>query len=235
MADFPPNLDDGELWLPSDFFPDEIYPPNHAPPSKFLHSSKFSGGAKFNPEFPCELTYMEDLANQLALAILDEKPSPKPPPKMPPVLEIQNQRPSSRPLVNPRFGENTFEKSGFGALSKSGFGNPGFDCSRACTGLKPLPFQKPGRTRMQVQRQMNQPLPFQAIGSEVGSLRGSNGTGVFLPRIFHADTGTTQKQNFKVAEKKQEQNRNVGGVRKRVTFQSVQRSPELGLPQDWTY
>ncbi|KAL6005453.1 hypothetical protein ACLOJK_006020 [Asimina triloba] len=73
MADFSPNLDDGELYLPSDIYPEEL-------------STHFG-----SPEvFPSELTYMEELAQQLSSLAVIDRPSPQPSPKPPfsPCFEV---------------------------------------------------------------------------------------------------------------------------------------------------
>lgn len=72
MAEFPPNLDDGELWLPSDIFPEEV-------PSKFgTH------------HLPSEFAYMSDIARQFAAFTLLQPPQthPKHPLNLAPNLEV---------------------------------------------------------------------------------------------------------------------------------------------------
>ena len=71
MAEFPPNLDDGELWLPSDIFPEEV-------PSKFgTH------------HLPSEFAYMNDIARHFAALTLLQPPQPKRPPlNLAPNLEV---------------------------------------------------------------------------------------------------------------------------------------------------
>lgn len=77
MADFLPNLDDAELHLPSDIYPRQS-------PTIFSSSR-----ATETPEFPSELTYMQDLAEQLAELALNDRilsqQDPKPPPNAPQV------------------------------------------------------------------------------------------------------------------------------------------------------
>ena len=75
MADFPPNLDDGEFYLPSDIYPPEF-------PTIFSSNST----TETTPQFPSELTYMQDLAEQLARENMVFQQTPKLPPNPPQVL-----------------------------------------------------------------------------------------------------------------------------------------------------
>lgn len=82
MAGFTPNLDDGELYLPSDIFPEEIFYTRQNPTNKLLKRSTLT-----TPKFPCdELTYMEDLTQQLATYALVEPNLSKQAPKSPPTV-----------------------------------------------------------------------------------------------------------------------------------------------------
>ncbi|XP_010262986.1 PREDICTED: uncharacterized protein LOC104601385 isoform X2 [Nelumbo nucifera] len=220
MADYTPNLDDGELWLPSDIFPDEV-------------------SAKFSPEFPCELTYMEDLARQLAAYALLER----------------NQNAFRRPrqhssVAPPRTGFGL----GFGGNPTFGVGgrhlyasgnycfSPGSLPVYQVRPMKPVQpqvegcVQQPRARVLQSQRQnqvQNSFFPFQVNGSVTGGfVREYGGTGVFLPRIA-TSADVKKKQNVKNGEEYQQRPsiRKVG-LGKQEGFKPPS---EMGLPQDWTY
>ncbi|XP_058088152.1 uncharacterized protein LOC131235064 isoform X2 [Magnolia sinica] len=199
MADFPPNLDDGELYLPSDIFPKEI-PPNFTTPDVF----------------PSELTYMEDLSQQLSSF---NRPTPQPP--LPPLLQF---RPVQRVQTGFCSGPGGFPCAHCGHPSVRGFSadyRPGYQFQPA----KPPPAQLErfvqGRGRaFQGQTRF---LPVRVSGS------GPAGTGVFLPRVFNADM--RKKDGMRSGEQKQPM-RNVG-LGKQVT--KFQHPYEKVLPQDWTY
>ncbi|KAF9597445.1 hypothetical protein IFM89_018891 [Coptis chinensis] len=90
MSDFVPNLDDGELWLPSDILP-------HEKPQEEV------------VEFPSELTYMDELAQQLSTYVRLEKQQQKQThtksTKQPP---IQNKQ------IKPIIQLGTFDRSRIG-------------------------------------------------------------------------------------------------------------------------
>ncbi|KAF2308314.1 hypothetical protein GH714_039981 [Hevea brasiliensis] len=70
MAEFPPNLYDGELWLPSDIFINEV-------PSKYN---------------PYRISCMEDLAGHFAALCLLQNHSSLTPSRPPPKLPLNSQR-----------------------------------------------------------------------------------------------------------------------------------------------
>ncbi|KAF8403370.1 hypothetical protein HHK36_011472 [Tetracentron sinense] len=233
MADFPPNLDDGELWLPSDIFPDEVT-------------------AKLSPKFPSERTYMEDLAQQLAAyALLERNPNrnrndTRPAPSFSPNSEF---RPPTRygPVGPRRTGYGVGVDGGSGGVDHSLYAS-GNGCFRV--GTRPV-YQyypmKPSQTQVEsflqtrgrvLQRQQNQVQihfsPFQVNGVGMsGFVRESGGTGVFLPRVA-TTTDVRKKQigkNGQEAQQRQHTTKQVA-VGKHERFQPP---PEMGLPQDWTY
>lgn len=72
MAEFPPNLDDGEMWIPSDIFPDEAIPSKHSP----------------NDYPPPQLNYRDDYAQLLATYTLLRYQNSKPPINLAPNLQV---------------------------------------------------------------------------------------------------------------------------------------------------
>ncbi|KAJ4979921.1 hypothetical protein NE237_010701 [Protea cynaroides] len=214
MAAFPPNLDDGELWLPSDIFPDEV-------------------SAKINPEFPSELTYMEDLAQQLAGYALLEKRNQntaKPPSNLVPNFFESKQQSRYGTVVSPRTGFD-FGFS-FGGVHDVGHRqnhdasvNEGFR-----VGLTQVCRYHP---RSPAQSQVGSFLQARENGrSRVGFVREYGGTGVFLPRV-----GTTLDFKKKPGVKRGEEAKQRQPIKKTVVeiHDRFQASPDLGLPQDWTY
>ncbi|XP_010246895.1 PREDICTED: uncharacterized protein LOC104590069 [Nelumbo nucifera] len=230
MAEFPPNLDDGELWIPSDIFPDEV-------------------STKFSPEFPSEITYMEDLAHQLATFALLERNQTvaNPPPNLPPNLEYFRRQGRYGAVAPPRTGFSF----GFGRGPTAGHhlfssGNEGFPAgSRPVYQYRPMKpvhaqvessVHQPGDRSLQKQQQnqgQNRFLPFQVNGSGMGGLvREYGGTGVFLPRIA-TTADVKKKQSGKTGEENQQKSCNKKvALEKQEAFQL---SSEMGLPQDWTY
>ncbi|KAF8395464.1 hypothetical protein HHK36_019410 [Tetracentron sinense] len=211
MAEFSPDLDDGELWLPSDIFPDEVT-------------------AKLSPNLPSDPTYMEDLS---AYALVNpNRNATKPPPSLAPNSEF---RPTSRySLVDsPRTGY------GFGVdgvhpgvrRSLNGNGNGGFGPVYQYHPMKPAHTQVEGfvETRSRVlQRQQNQ------VGNGMGGfVRESGGTGVFLPRVA-TTTYDRKKQSGK--NRLESQQRQLSTKQVAVGMQERFQSPtDMGLPQDWIY
>lgn len=228
MADFLPISDDGELYLPSDIYPDEIICTQQNPTNNTIRN---------RPEFPCELTYMEDLAQQLAaLALLERNLAqwaPKPPP-------------------------SAVQVFGPGHRLQSGFGPEGYSANSKCTvsGMRStdfLPGSRPiqqlypvepshmqvenyahARSRFLQNQQLypvkNRVLPCQpGNGTGTGGIfRGSGGTGVFLPRVV-ASSWIRKKPNMKYGE----ENSATGTVGRGMAFQHP--SSDMGLPQDWIY
>ncbi|XP_043689322.1 uncharacterized protein LOC122640230 isoform X2 [Telopea speciosissima] len=230
MAGFPPNLDDGELWLPSDIFPDEV-------------------SSKIRPKFSPELTYMEDIAQQISAYALLERNQivAKPPLNLVPNLEIKRQS---------RYGTVTAPQTrfGFGFRGVHGVGHNDYvsvNEDRFRVGLGQIyqyrsmsPVQSQVENYLQARARVSQRLqnhnqgqnhflPFQVTGSSIGGfVRESGGTGVFLPRV--ATTVDVKKKHGvkKGEETKQRQPNKNNDVEKQ---ERLQLSPEVRLPQDWTY
>ncbi|OVA07134.1 hypothetical protein BVC80_1289g53 [Macleaya cordata] len=224
MADFPPNLDDGELWLPSDILPKEV-------------------SSKFYPNFPSELTYMEELAQQLLLE--QNQTNIKPPPNLAPNLKV---RPPNRfcSIAPPRpelglgFGGGTVLGHN---LYVSGNGGSYFGSRPVYQyhAIKPVQTQVGNFVQARalvLQRQQNQVqnrfLPFQVNGSWKGGFvrESGGGTGVFLPRIGATTTYPRKKHSGKKGEEMIKQR---GPVKKVAVGKEDQPPPEMGLPQEWTY
>ncbi|XP_077234427.1 uncharacterized protein LOC143876619 [Tasmannia lanceolata] len=222
MAELPPNLDDLELWLPSDIFPDEIYDPQTS--------------SILTPEFPSQLTYMENLAKQLQAFSI------KPPPNLiPNFLEIG---PGSRfatvspppqaglgfRVSYPGAGQNPTGFVNGGFRSGSGPGNQYYPVKPVQPQVESFLQERARVLQRQQNRGQNRFLPVQVNGSRrTGFLRESGGTGVFLPRVSNVDF--RKKSAMKSAEQKQPM-RNVAGGRQGMTFQHPS---EVGLPHEWTY
>ncbi|XP_043691008.1 uncharacterized protein LOC122641775 isoform X2 [Telopea speciosissima] len=221
MADFPPNLDDGELWLPSDIFPEEVSP-------------------KISPKFPSEISYMEDLARQLASYALLERNqnTTKPPPNLVPESKQQS-----------RYGTTVSPRYGFGFDGVHGVGhrqnhyapvNGGFRVGLTQVyryhPMSPAQAQVENLQARVLQRLQNRNrfLPVQVNETRIGGfVRESGGTGVFLPRVSTTlDVKKKQHCVKKGEEFKQKQPIKKAFVEKHERFQS---SPEVRLPQDWTY
>lgn len=103
MADFPPDLEDGELWLPSDIIRDVgVRRP-------FSSSSSSSAAVAASPGCSAHLAYLEGIARQLdALCMLDRAgllPAFGPPRHAPPHPRVSLRFPSL-PFPSPLFGSS---------------------------------------------------------------------------------------------------------------------------------
>ncbi|KAL5709171.1 hypothetical protein ACHQM5_019889 [Ranunculus cassubicifolius] len=237
MADFPPNLDDGELWLPSDILPD----------SKKVEEN----GVEM---FPSELTYMEELAQQLSSYALLEQQQTQ-------TKKITTTKKSPTPEVIPfgSFEPNRVNNGGFNkvggnrnrgtgvvhsvyASDQGGFRvelTPGY---HHVPPIRPVVItqgkgfvQSRGRV---LQKQQNQGggnyfLPYMANGG--GFVKG---TGVFLPRIETTVNGASKKQGVKNDENyyrvpvKRNSNKNSVGKKEGLGLKAT---TDMGLPPEWTY
>ncbi|CAN6439066.1 unnamed protein product [Victoria cruziana] len=241
MAEFPPNVEDGELWLPSDVFPDEFYRPNLRATAKLEEEAS-----------PCEFTSsMEELAHQLAFAILDDAHQqhlhvPDPLPHIPPFYQVKPQR-----------GVQGYTRLGYSGFQVWDLGNGSVHetvkkpvLSSAQLLVKPAHNQNAlvGRSRSQ-----SRGLPFRVVGSGAsGFIRESGGTGVFLPRVAHSDTGIKRKPCMRTTGE-QPSLRNAGGggggrdwrqiggevnsiQSSRRYQQHLHHHPsDIALPSEWTY
>ncbi|XAR69821.1 hypothetical protein NMG60_11001546 [Bertholletia excelsa] len=261
MAEFPPNLDDGELWLPSDIFPQEV-------PSKFSR-----------PHFPSDLAYMENLARRhaalasletnqnrtasilarrrAALASLEtdqNRTASTPPPNLLRIaLPLAHRATSYVPPLRRSYNAGSDATRGRGQgygmeRLRAGFG-PAYYCPiRNPVQPQAESFREPRPGFMQIQQ--NRVLAPRANRVGVGGagfVRDSGGTGVFHPRIATSSAATnsftTSASNAGKRpglENKQEDQaialRNSirrADVEKHDLYHQV--PPDMGLPQDWTY
>ncbi|RWR97083.1 hypothetical protein CKAN_02649300 [Cinnamomum micranthum f. kanehirae] len=205
MADFPPNLDDGEFCLPSDIYPPEF-------PTIFSSNST----TETTLQFPSELTYMQDLAEQLARENMVPQQTPKLPPNPPQFGPV-------RPLQN-GFGRGGYQ---YHAAFGRGGARPGFIPVYPVYPVKPHPVQ--GRARAWPRHQQN-PVQDRSVPvrSSTGSARGggARGTGVFLPRVLVSPD--TRKKPFVKRTEQVPPGRNAGKL-------GIPPPPNRCLPHDWTY
>ncbi|GMN39548.1 hypothetical protein TIFTF001_008769 [Ficus carica] len=238
MAEFPPNLDDGELWLPSDIFLNEV------PSKRGLHLHRFS---------PC----MDDLAQRLAaFSLLKQRNLISKP-------NVQRFVPVRCGLEN---GSYTQEQDcshrfcGCKLVPKPAYG--GSEVFYQFQLRKPVQLPKVDdgflETRASVlqkqqnhllNRLQNRPLP----SRESGFVKVSGGTGVFHPRVVLNTTTTSTTTTSSAFVKKKQVSRNrqeiqapssqrinrpitttsLGGVKSKEFHNQL--PPELCLPKDWTY
>ncbi|CAK9152956.1 unnamed protein product [Ilex paraguariensis] len=250
MAEFPPNLDDGEMWLPSDIFPiDEV-------PSK-LKPRNYSS----------ELLCMEEIAQRFAVFASLERNRTQSFNKPHTYLELERFR---EPV---RYGSVGSFPGGYcvgvNGGTRVGYGGHGWGNGGVLTGsrpvyqyelLNPVQFQFEsfmearvrGLQRQQVRFMQNRImgrrfLPLQGNGIGVGNngggvLREYGGTGVFLPRMA---TTTTTNDNSDARKRNSVRNRqdaqfypqrNVISVNVRKQEEGhCHLPPDMGLPQYWTY
>ncbi|XP_031505289.1 uncharacterized protein LOC116267597 [Nymphaea colorata] len=242
MAEFPPNVEDGELWLPSDVFPDEIYRPSRRTTAKLEQELS-----------PCELTSsMEELAHQLAFAILDDAHHHQQhihvPDPVPHLAPFSQEKPQRGLQGHTRLGYSGFQVWDLGKKPlQESVSKPVLSSAQLL--VKPAHNQGValGRSRSQ-----SRGLPFRVVGSGAsGFIRESGGTGVFLPRVAHSDAGTKRKPCLRTTEE-QPSARNAGGGGGRDWRQlggdvnSIQSSrryqhhlhhhpSDIALPSEWTY
>ncbi|KAK9122884.1 hypothetical protein Sjap_012486 [Stephania japonica] len=211
---------------------------------------------------PSELTYMEELAQQLSAYALLERAAQqpnniaKPPIDFAPNFEVRHHHHHHLPS---RFCSSIapamagFGANGGRAVNQSLYssGHSGFR-----VGLRPL-YQycpvKPPRVQVermaharavrgvvQRQSQQNRFLPFRGSGGGFVR-RESGGTGVFLPRVALLattlpPTDDPTKQSVRIGEEhRQRQGVKRIGVVGREEVVGLPNSPEMALPKDWTY
>ncbi|OAY40734.1 uncharacterized protein LOC110623635 [Manihot esculenta] len=240
MAEFPPNLEDGELWLPSDIFLNEV-------PSKYN---------------PYRISCMEDFAGHFAaLSLLQNHSSPtpsRPHPKSP--LNSQRFKIAVRELSASHLPPVSLGVNGGAELGQrlNGYGSgPLLARSEPFHEfqVQPQVDSYPDTTLRVCERQRNPPqirlhpfpgsgFGFRGGGGGGGGVRESGGTGVFHPRIVNPTTAspaTTDVKRKQVvrsrAENQVNQQRNSmksPGVNKQEDCY-YHLPPEMGLPHDWTY
>ncbi|MBA0760523.1 hypothetical protein Gotri_023264 [Gossypium trilobum] len=240
FSNSPPNLDDGELWLPSDIFV-------HEPPSKFnphLHHHHLP--------FTC----MDDLAPRFAALSL-----PKHHQKLPKVTNFQRLKEPVRygSVHGAGLGQNSygFRNGPFLAGTKPVYEFQFLKPTQAQVHLKVLMllssyepsfhFSVEARVRsLQRQQQnrlfQNRGLPFEAngfnnykLGLGGGLVRESGGTGVFHPRIVNTPFDSTKKQSMRNRQPQEmmKSMKRVGVVKQEDCYYNL--PPEMGFHRDWTW
>lgn len=235
MAEFPPNLDDGELWLPSDIFLNEV------PSKRGLHLHRLS---------PC----MDDLAQRLAALSLLKQGN---------LISKPNVQRFGSVRCGLQNGSYTQEQDcshqlrGCKLVPKPAYG--GSEVFYQFQLRKPVQLPKVDdgflKTRASVlqkqqnhllsrlqNRLQNRPSP----SRESGFVKVSGGTGVFHPRVVPNTTTTSTTTTSSAFVKKKQVSRNrqeiqvpssqrisLGGVKSKEFH--YQLPPELCLPKDWTY
>ncbi|KAB1201175.1 hypothetical protein CJ030_MR0G004711 [Morella rubra] len=199
MADFTPNLDDGEVWLPSDIFHNEVVP----------------ASSLRNRNYSC----MDDMTERFAAFTLlqHRRNVSKPPPNLLPNLErfrpavrkygSVSRVPQQHLSLNGGLENNAPDIYGYGT-------GPYFPGNKLLYEYQPLEPPQPQvngekqnpdrvlldslRTRVLQTRQnrlQNRLLPLQGSGgfglSTGGFVKESGGTGVFIPRILSTTTTTS--------------------------------------------
>ncbi|CAL5356998.1 unnamed protein product [Camellia sinensis] len=229
MADFPPNLDDGELWLPSDIFPlEEI-------PSKFTR-----------PYYP------SDLAHRFAaLAFLDRHRNQTQ--RFGPVrYDSMGSLPTGYLAIDGGFGVGN--GLGFHGLNLWVGSRPVYYPHQIINPVQPQ-VESFMETRARVLlREQNRLLQNRLLenqqrtglgmrGGGGGFVREYGGTGVFLPRAAVSATTTTaadsrrrqsvrNKKETKVIPHGNPMKMDVVGKQEECHYHLP---PDMGLPQDWTY
>ncbi|XVF07552.1 hypothetical protein REPUB_Repub06bG0148900 [Reevesia pubescens] len=239
FSNFPPNLDDGELWLPSDIFLNEV-------PSKFkphLHHHHHHH----------RLSCMDDLAPRFAALSL-----PKHLQKLPKATNfVRLKEPVCYGSMNGTGFEVGQSLYGFRTGPFYGGTKPVYEFQF----LKPTQAQVESyvesRARV-LQRQQNRHvqnrvLPFKAngfnhnkFGLGGGLVRESGGTGVFHPRIVNPNPNSTtfdskkkqslrnrQSQEIQVSTRLMNSMKRVSVGKQEGCYYHL--PPEMGLPRDWTY
>ncbi|XVE61403.1 hypothetical protein DITRI_Ditri06bG0036800 [Diplodiscus trichospermus] len=237
FSNFPPNLDDGELWLPSDIFINEV-------------PSKFKPRRHHHLPFSC----MDDLVPRFAAFSL-----PKNQQKLPIATDFERLKEPVRygSMTGTGFeGGQSLYRSKTGPLI--GRTKPVYEFHF----LKPTPAQVESyveaRARVLQKQQnrlvQNQVLPFQAngfnnttnkFGLGGGLVRESGGTGVFHPRIVNTNPNATAFDSKKKQSMRNRQGQEIQVGRQMNSMKRVGAGkledcyyhlpPEMGLPRDWTY
>ncbi|XP_052199981.1 uncharacterized protein LOC127806623 [Diospyros lotus] len=243
MADFPPNLDDGELWLPSDIFPEEaafrrrLQPPPPPPPPPPLSN---------RPQHFAALSFLDP-----------NRPAP--------TQNLVKHCPPPQCFRSPvRYGPAAASPAEH--FSLNGTGLRSHRAEALWTGSRPVQqyhFLSPVRPQVEsfgetgfgfLQRQQQSRVlqnrvlqsklcPFHGTGGFAvaagrgGFARECSGTGVFLPRI-----AAEKPPAAAASRKRQSLSHNalrnpikVVGVVKQGEGCQRQLPPDVGLPQDWTY
>ncbi|KAL7225944.1 hypothetical protein ACSBR1_021152 [Camellia fascicularis] len=227
MADFPPNLDDGELWLPSDIFPLE--------------------------EIPSKITrpyYPSDLAHRFAaLAFLDRHRNQTQ--RFGPVrYDSMGSLPTGYLTIDGGFGVGN--GLGFHGLNLWVGSRPVYYPHHIINPVQPQ-VESFMETRARVlQREQNWLLQNRVLENRQktglgmrgggGFVREYGGTGVFLPRAAVSATTSTadgrrrqsvgNRKETKVIPHGNPMKMDVVGKQEECHYHLP---PDMGLPQDWTY
>ncbi|KAE8726642.1 Detected protein of unknown function [Hibiscus syriacus] len=232
FLNFPPNLDDGELWLPSDIFLNDV--PSKIKPHLHHHNSR-------RLPFSC----MEDLASRFAALKL-----PKHHQKLSKAVNFERvQEPVCYGTVNRSGLEAGQSFYGFRSGPFLGGTKPVYECQF----VKPTQAQVESYVeararvlqRLQNRLFQNRDLPFQANGFNNykhrlggGLVRTSGGTGVFHPRVLNSTFDSEKKQGLR---NRQSQEIQVSREMKAMKGVSIVKQedchyhlpPEMGFPRDW--
>ncbi|KAL5739915.1 hypothetical protein ACOSP7_028808 [Xanthoceras sorbifolium] len=229
MAEFPPNLDDGELYLPSDIFLNQKVP------------------TRFNPHHH-HLSYMDDLAHHLTALSLLQQTRPNHPLKVPHNLEV-GLTTRFRPPVRTRVVDPLRPPSYYGLhgglqveVGQRPFSAPLCDIHLPKPSSTPIDRVLQRQTNRLVQQNRVLPNQGSGFGFRGGLTRESGGTGVFHPRIINNFTpsGSNAKKKQSVRDKEEMQKSEQRKSMKRVEVSKREDCyyhlpPEMGLPRDWTY
>ncbi|GAB4833263.1 hypothetical protein Ancab_031510 [Ancistrocladus abbreviatus] len=262
MAEFPPNLDDGELWIPSDMLPKEVVPSTEIHP----HCGSSSSHNHHHQQHKLSFT-AEDLARHFAsMALLDHPPQRAVKSLLPPPQRFGPAAVQAPPVAGGGCGI-TFRPEAelglyYGGLA-TGSGYLARDPLLEYRLLKSARYQAEGlmetrraaanrQLQAQQNRLQNRVRASQGGGIKMGGgfTRDCGGTGVFLPRIdtamaaalaaqktTHVESarrkqGVRTGQDAQIAQ--QRENARRSGLDKVEEYQR-QFPPDLGLPKDWTY
>ncbi|CAL9137144.1 unnamed protein product [Musa acuminata var. zebrina] len=232
MAEFAPNLDDGEMWLPSEIIADLGL--------RRLHHSN-AAAARVRGAYHHTFD-VEGLASQLAaLSPLDRVqrlPAAKLPPVLPPHYELQGLKPVG-PAARFELEERELGTGlgrpvygmGFGACSRPGVTRPGPTQAAQAQACGPETVEAFGRAPQR---------PLRPIQSRLGTVRpggqgreSGGGTGVFLPRVINNNEARKKHHNATGGEQqKQQPTRSTAMWKLERPFQPTS---EMRLPQEWTY
>ncbi|KAK4834311.1 hypothetical protein QYF36_020627 [Acer negundo] len=218
MAQFPPNLDDGELYLPSDIFLNQKIP------------------TRFNPHHHRNLSYMDDLAHHFTALSLLRQTRPNPPLKIPHSSERLMRPPVQTDVVNPLRPPSYYARHGGLELE---VGHRPFSAPKQTPTSNDRVVQQRQQLNRLVQQNLVSPNQWNGFGFRGGLRRESGGTGVFHPHPLIINTvDAKKKQSLRGKEdmQKSEQRNSVKrvGVSKREDCY-YHLPPEMGLPRDWTY
>ncbi|CAL9201043.1 unnamed protein product [Musa hybrid cultivar] len=233
MAEFAPNLDDGEMWLPSEIIADLGL--------RRLHHSNAAAAARVRGAYHHTFD-VEGLASQLAaLSPLDRVqrlPAAKLPPVLPPHYELQGLKPVG-PAARFELEERELGTGlgrpvygmGFGACSRPGVTRPGPTQAAQAQACGPETVEAFGRAPQR---------PLRPIQSRLGTVRpggqgreSGGGTGVFLPRVINNNEARKKHHNATGGEQqKQQPTRSTAMWKLERPFQPTS---EMRLPQEWTY